>query len=86
MAASAPGSAPRQVKRLTADTSVGVLGLGEIGREIAFAMRREGFNVRGLELLTQTALINRIPPHVAGGALIYRLERIGRIALVEERL
>jgi phosphoglycerate dehydrogenase-like enzyme len=47
MAASAPGSAPRQVKRLTADTSVGVLGLGEIGREIAFAMRREGFDVRG---------------------------------------
>jgi glyoxylate/hydroxypyruvate reductase len=32
---------------LTADTSVGVLGLGEIGREIALAMRREGFNVRG---------------------------------------
>src|ERR1700694_3483078 len=32
---------------LTADTSVGVLGLGEIGREIAFAMRREGFNVCG---------------------------------------
>src|SRR6202165_4932235 len=32
---------------LTADTSVGVLGLGEIGREIAFAMRREGFSVCG---------------------------------------
>lgn len=32
---------------LTADTSVGVLGLGEIGREIALALRREGFNVRG---------------------------------------
>src|ERR1700676_2893443 len=32
---------------LTADTSVGVLGLGEIGREIAFAMRREGSSFRG---------------------------------------
>ncbi len=32
---------------LTADTSVGVLGLGEIGREIAFAMQQEGFDVRG---------------------------------------
>jgi glyoxylate/hydroxypyruvate reductase A len=32
---------------LTAGTSVGVLGLGEIGREISFALRREGFNVRG---------------------------------------
>ena len=32
---------------LTADTSVGILGLGEIGREIALALRREGFDVRG---------------------------------------
>src|ERR1700722_5133866 len=32
---------------LTAGTSVGVLGLGEIGREISFALRDEGFNVRG---------------------------------------
>jgi glyoxylate/hydroxypyruvate reductase A len=32
---------------LTGDTSVGVLGLGEIGREIALAMRQEGFDVRG---------------------------------------
>jgi glyoxylate/hydroxypyruvate reductase len=32
---------------LTSDSSIGVLGLGEIGREIAFAMRHEGFNVRG---------------------------------------
>jgi glyoxylate/hydroxypyruvate reductase A len=31
----------------TADTTVGVLGLGEIGREIAVALRREGFAVRG---------------------------------------
>jgi glyoxylate/hydroxypyruvate reductase A len=32
---------------LTAGTTVGVLGLGEIGREISFALRHEGFNVRG---------------------------------------
>jgi glyoxylate/hydroxypyruvate reductase A len=32
---------------LTSDTSVGILGLGELGREIAFAMRREGFDVHG---------------------------------------
>jgi glyoxylate/hydroxypyruvate reductase A len=32
---------------LTADTSVGILGLGELGREIALALKREGFDVRG---------------------------------------
>jgi glyoxylate/hydroxypyruvate reductase A len=32
---------------LTADTSIGILGLGEIGREIAVALQREGFTVRG---------------------------------------
>jgi len=32
---------------LTANTSVGILGLGEIGREIALALQREGFDVRG---------------------------------------
>jgi glyoxylate/hydroxypyruvate reductase A len=32
---------------LTAETSVGVLGLGEIGREIASALQREGFAVHG---------------------------------------
>jgi glyoxylate/hydroxypyruvate reductase len=31
----------------TAETSVGVLGLGEIGREIALALHREGFAVHG---------------------------------------
>lgn len=31
----------------TTDTSVGILGLGEIGREIALALQREGFEVRG---------------------------------------
>jgi len=33
--------------RMTAETSVGILGLGEIGREIALALRHEGFVVRG---------------------------------------
>jgi glyoxylate/hydroxypyruvate reductase len=32
---------------LTANTSVGILGLGELGREIALALQREGFRVRG---------------------------------------
>ena len=32
---------------LTAETSIGVLGLGEIGREIALALQREGFTVHG---------------------------------------
>jgi glyoxylate/hydroxypyruvate reductase len=32
---------------LTANTSVGILGLGELGREIALALQREGFDVRG---------------------------------------
>lgn len=32
---------------LTADTAVGILGLGEIGREIALALRGEGFRVLG---------------------------------------
>jgi glyoxylate/hydroxypyruvate reductase A len=31
----------------TAETSVGILGVGEIGREIALALRREGFAVYG---------------------------------------
>jgi glyoxylate/hydroxypyruvate reductase A len=33
--------------RMTAATSVGILGLGKIGSEIALALRREGFVVRG---------------------------------------
>ncbi|MDB6085224.1 MAG: phosphoglycerate dehydrogenase [Gammaproteobacteria bacterium] len=32
---------------LTRETSVGLLGLGELGREMAGALRREGFAVRG---------------------------------------
>jgi glyoxylate/hydroxypyruvate reductase len=32
---------------LTADTSVGILGAGELGREIALALQRDGFAVRG---------------------------------------
>ena len=32
---------------LTGETSVGILGLGEIGTEIAAALQREGFAVRG---------------------------------------
>jgi glyoxylate/hydroxypyruvate reductase len=32
---------------MTAETSIGILGLGEIGREIALALQREGFTVRG---------------------------------------
>jgi glyoxylate/hydroxypyruvate reductase len=32
---------------MTAETSVGILGLGEIGAEIALALCREGFTVRG---------------------------------------
>jgi glyoxylate/hydroxypyruvate reductase A len=32
---------------VSADTSVGILGLGEIGREIALALQREGFAVHG---------------------------------------
>jgi glyoxylate/hydroxypyruvate reductase len=33
--------------RTTAETSIGVLGLGEIGKEIALALQREGFAVHG---------------------------------------
>jgi hypothetical protein len=32
---------------LTANTSIGILGLGELGREIALALQREGFDVHG---------------------------------------
>jgi glyoxylate/hydroxypyruvate reductase A len=32
---------------LTGDTSVGILGLGELGREIALALQRDGFKVSG---------------------------------------
>ena len=42
---------------LTAETSVGILGLGEIGRAIALALQREGFAVYGW---------SRSPKHLAG--------------------
>jgi glyoxylate/hydroxypyruvate reductase A len=32
---------------VTSDTSVGILGLGQLGREIALALQREGFDVSG---------------------------------------
>ncbi|MBV9062386.1 MAG: glyoxylate/hydroxypyruvate reductase A [Alphaproteobacteria bacterium] len=37
----------------TAQTSIGILGLGEIGREIALALQREGFTVRGWSRTTK---------------------------------
>jgi len=42
---------------LTAERSVGILGLGEIGREIALALQREGFAVYGW---------SRTPKHLEG--------------------
>jgi glyoxylate/hydroxypyruvate reductase A len=62
---------------LTADTSVGILGLGEIGREIAFALRREGFDVRGWSRSPKQ--LENVETYTGGDGLT---SMVGRCAIV----
>jgi glyoxylate/hydroxypyruvate reductase len=55
---------------LTRDTCVGILGLGEIGREIARALERDGFEVRGW---------SRTPKELEGIVTCTGLEALGRM-------